>query len=94
MCFLTTSFSEQRDQALLRRAEATKGHVAPALVIEPQIARKPALPLLGVLEGHPIGPFTAQGLDEPFGFAVGAGRVWLGPDRPEIQSPAGVSPCS
>jgi hypothetical protein len=45
VCFLTRAFSEQRDQALLK-AEAAEEHVAPALVIEPQIARKPLLPLL------------------------------------------------
>ena len=68
--------------------------MTPVLIIEPQIARKPALPLLGGLKGHPIGPFPAQGLDEPLGFAVGAGRVWLGPDRLEIESPAGLAPRS
>ena len=40
MCYRTRSFSKRSDKALLR-AEATEGHVAPAVVIEPQIARKP-----------------------------------------------------
>jgi hypothetical protein len=44
-------------------AEAAEGHVAPALVIEPQIARKPLLRLLSGLEGHAIDPFPAKGLD-------------------------------
>lgn len=80
-------------QALLR-AEATEGHVAPALVIEPQVARKPALPFLGGLESQPIGPFPAEGLDESLRLAVGAGRVGLGPDWPEIESSAGLAPRS
>ena len=32
--------------------------------------------LLGALDV--LGPFAAEGLDESLGFAVGAGRVWLG----------------
>ena len=60
----------------------------------PHITRKPALSLLGGLERHSIGPLLAEGLDEPLGFAVGAGRVWQSPDRPEIESLAGLAPRS
>ncbi len=66
--------------------------MAPAVVIERQIARKPAVPLLGGPEGHGIGPFLKQGLDEPLGFAVGSWCVRLGADRLEIECPAGFAP--
>jgi len=66
--------------------------VAPAALIERQIARQPSVPLLGGLEGHGIGSFRKQGLDEPLGFAVGPWRVWLGADRLEIQGPTGFAP--
>ena len=39
--------------------------MAPALVMDHQIARKPGLPFLGGLEGHSIAPLPAEGLDEP-----------------------------
>jgi hypothetical protein len=45
VCFLTRSFSVQQPLEGLLRAEATEGHVAPAAVIEPEIAGQPAVPL-------------------------------------------------
>ena len=44
--FLTRSFSDQQLLEALLGAEATESHVAPATVIEPQLAEKPALPFL------------------------------------------------
>ena len=91
MCFPTRSFSEQHGQALLR-AEATESHVAPATVIERQIARQPAVALVGGLEGHRIGPLAQECLDEPLSLAVGPGCVGLGAARLEIHCTAGFSP--
>ena len=38
MCTLTRSFSDQQSLEALLRAEATESHVAPAAVLDPQIA--------------------------------------------------------
>ena len=54
-----------------------------------QTARQPAVPFLGVLKRHPIGPFTAEGLNEPLRLAVGSGRGGPGADVPEPQDAAG-----
>ncbi len=51
----------------------------PEPVIDRQVARQPTIAFLCVLEGHPVGPFPAEGLNESLGFAVGAGRVGPGP---------------
>ena len=40
---------------------------------------------LGVLGGHPITPFLAQGLDEPLGLAGGTG--WVGPGAAVLEAP-------
>jgi len=38
LCFLTRSFSDQQPLEVLLRSEATESHVAPVVVIDPQIA--------------------------------------------------------
>lgn len=62
----------------------------PDLVIDRQVTRQPGVPLLGVLERHRIGPFLAEGLDEPLGLAVGAWRVGLGSNVLEAECPASL----
>jgi len=61
---------------------------------EPGIDRKvegpPAVALLGVQEGHGMGPFLAEGLDEPLGRPVGSGGVELGADVPQPPGAAGL----
>lgn len=49
------------------------------------------LALLGRPTGAGIGPFSEGGLDEPFGLAVGFGRVGLGADVLDAQVPASVT---
>jgi len=56
--------------------------VLPEAVIGPQVARHTAVPLFGVRDGHGIGLFLAEGLDEPLGLAVGSGCVGPGADVP------------
>jgi len=41
--------------------------VLPEPVIDRQVEGQPAVALLGVREGHGIGAFLAEGLDEPLG---------------------------
>jgi hypothetical protein len=65
--------------------------VAPAAVIEPPVARQPAVPLLRGLEGHGLGPFCQQGLEEPLGLAVRPAGVGLDADELEIQGSTGFS---
>ena len=62
----------------------------PEPVIDRQVARQPAVPFLGVLEGHGVGPLTAEGLNEPLRLAVGSGRVGPGADVAQTQSLAGL----
>jgi hypothetical protein len=57
-------------------------------VIDPQVARQPAVPLLGVREGHGISPFLAKGLDNPLGLAVGSGCLGPGADEPQPEDTA------
>ena len=61
----------------------------PQSVMDRQVARKPAVSLLRVLERHGVGPFLAKGLNEPFGFAVGPWRVGPGADVLELEDAAG-----
>ena len=61
----------------------------PQSVIDRQVAWKPAVSLLRVLERHGVGPFPAERLNEPFGLAVGPGGVGPGPDVPEPHGQAG-----
>jgi len=49
--------------------------VFPKPVIYRQIARRPPVAFLKVLEGHRVGLLPAEGLDKALGLAVGAGRV-------------------
>lgn len=46
------------------------------------------LAILRGLEGHRIGPFTAESLDKPLDLAVGAGCVGLGTDVMDTKSVA------
>jgi len=57
--------------------------VLPDPVIDRQVTGQPGVLLLGILERHRIGPFLAEGLDEPLGLAVGARRV--GPDADVLE---------
>ena len=59
-------------------------------VIDREVTRQPVVAFPRVLEGHRIGPFLAEGLDEPFGVAVGAGRVRPGADVLEAKGFAGL----
>jgi hypothetical protein len=71
--------------------------VLPETVIDRQVARQPLVAFLRVLERHSVGPFTAKGLDEPFGLAIGPWRVE--PRTPSALlfrsacSAAGISDC-
>jgi len=64
--------------------------VLPDPVIDRQVTRQPSVPLLGVLERHGIGPFLAEGLNEPLGLAVGARRVRPGADVLELEDAASL----
>ncbi len=52
----------------------------PETVIDREVARNPAVALAGVLERHPVGSSSAEGLDKPLRFAVDAGHVGSGAD--------------
>ncbi len=56
----------------------------PQTVIDRQVSRQPGVSLLGVLERHGVGPFLAEGLNEPLGLAVGPWRVGPGADVLEL----------
>ncbi len=43
-------------------------------VIDRQVTRQPMVAFLRVLEGHSVGPFPAEGLNEPIGLAIGPGH--------------------
>ncbi len=62
----------------------------PEPVIDREVTRQPVVAFLGVLEGHRIGPFLAEGLDKALGLSVGAGRVWPGADVLEAKGFAGL----
>jgi len=62
--------------------------VLPDLIIDRQVAGQPAVALLRVREGHGIGPFLTEGLDEPLGLPVGSGGVGPGADVPQPQGAA------
>ena len=62
----------------------------PEPVIDREVSRQPVVAFLGVLEGHRIGPFLTEGLDEPLGLSVGAGRVRPGADVLEAKGFAGL----
>jgi hypothetical protein len=64
--------------------------VLPEPVIDRQVAGQPAVPFLGVLEGHGVGPLAAEGLNEALRFAVGSGRVGPGADVPKSQGVASL----
>jgi len=52
--------------------------------------REPAVAFLKVLQRHRIGPLPVEDLNEPFGLAVGSGRVGPGADVPQTQRAAGL----
>ena len=82
-CCVSPGWSaEQLDEPLLRCLPA-QGRMPPAVVMDAQVAGQPTVPFLGVLEGHGVGPFLAEGLDEPLGLAVGSGRVRPGSHVPQ-----------
>lgn len=62
----------------------------PEPVIDREVTRQPVVAFLGVLEGHRIGPFIAEGLDKAFGLAVGARRIRPGADVLEAKGAAGL----
>jgi len=62
--------------------------VLPEPVIDRQVARQPAFPLFRVREGHGIGPFLAECLNEPLSLAVCSGRVGPGADVPQPEDTA------
>ena len=62
----------------------------PEPVIDREVTRQPVVAFLGVLEGHRIGPFLTEGLDEPLGLSVGTGRVRPGADVLEAKGFAGL----
>lgn len=49
-------------------------------VIDRQVAGQPAVPFIGVLVRHGVGPLPTQRQDEPLSLAVGPGRVGPGAD--------------
>ena len=63
----------------------------PQTVIDRQVSRQSGVSLLGVLERYGVGPFLAEGLNEPFGLAVGPWRVGPGADVLELEDAAGFS---
>jgi len=63
--------------------------VLPEAVIDRQVAGQPVVALLGVWEGHGVGPLPAEGLDESLCFAVGSWRVGPGANVPQPQGAAG-----
>lgn len=44
-------------------------------VMDRQVAGQSAVPFLGVLEGHRVGPLPGEGLNESLRHAVGSERV-------------------
>ena len=61
----------------------------PQTVIDRQVSRQPGVSLLGVLKRHGVGPFLAEGLNEPLGLAVGPWRVGPGADVLQLEGAAG-----
>ncbi len=57
----------------------------PESVIDRPVGGQPLVAFLGFLERHSVGPFPAEGLDEPLGFAVGSRGVGPGADVLEAQ---------
>src|SRR5258706_12571406 len=60
----------------------------PIVAVQPGSER--LAPLLGVLEGGGVGPFSERGLDEAFGISVGLGRIGLDPDVLDAKLLAGA----
>jgi hypothetical protein len=60
------------------------------IVVGQTDSRAALVTFLRVLERHSVGPFPAQGLDEPLGFAIGARGVGPGADVFEAQGPPGL----
>ncbi len=63
----------------------------PETVIDRQVTGHPLVALAGVLERHSVGPFPAEGLDEPLGLAVGAWGVGPGANLLDAQHPAALA---
>jgi len=63
--------------------------VLPEPNIDRQVAGQSAFALLGVREGHGVGPLLAEGLDETLGHPVGSGGVGPGANVPQPQGAAG-----
>lgn len=57
LCFLTSSFSDQQPLEGLLRPEATESHVAPVVLIDPQMARSPLVAFKRCLAGDAVGLF-------------------------------------
>ncbi len=55
-----------------------------------EVTPQPVAAFLGVLKRHRIGSFLTEGLDEPFGLAVGARRVRPGADVLETKHIEGL----
>ena len=49
----------------------------PVVVIDRQVAGQPAVPLFYSLVFHGVGPFAAEGLNEPLRLPLSPGRVGL-----------------
>jgi hypothetical protein len=64
--------------------------VLPRAVIDREVSGKPEIPLNRVLEGHGVSPLLAEGLDKPFGFAVGSWCVRPGSNVLESKNLAGL----
>ncbi len=62
----------------------------PEPVIDREVTRQPVVAFLGVLEGHPIGPFLTEGLDKALSLSLGAWRVGPGADVLEAQGLASL----
>ena len=66
-----------------------EGRGLPQTVIDRQVSRQQGVSLLGILKRHGVGPFLAEGLNEPLGLAVGPWRVGLGADVLQLEGAAG-----
>jgi len=62
----------------------------PEPVIARKVTRQLPVAFLGVLAGHRISPFLADGLDKALGLSVGAGSVRPGADVLEAKGFAGL----
>jgi len=61
--------------------------------IDRQVEGQPAVPFLGVLGGHGVGPLAGNGLNEPLLLAVGAGPIGPGADQQQPQGMVSLVEC-